>query len=88
MILIEGLGKLYLHYSHFKWGENIVIIVNMTPHSINLMDDDKNVILMPASGNLIRLASKTVVDSSISFNGVDVTITKTVYGEPVGLPEE
>jgi hypothetical protein len=60
----------------------------MTPHPIHLMDDDKNVILMPASGNLIRLASKTVVDSSISFNGVDVTITKTVYGEPVGLPEE
>lgn len=61
-------------------------LINMTPHSVNIIGEDNSVIkTIPASGNLIRLESSTV-DSGLSVD--DVKITKTVFGNPKGLPEE
>jgi len=61
-------------------------LVNMTPHSISIVDENNSVIkIIPTSGNLIRLKSSTV-DSGLSVDGVK--ITKTAFGEPEGLPGE
>jgi hypothetical protein len=53
-------------------------IINMTPHDINII----NGATIPSSGT-IRLKAETVPAGQI--NGIN--LTKTVYSEPVGLPE-
>ena len=57
----------------------------MTPHAIGILDGQNNLILnIPASGNQIRLKTSTV-PAGIEVQGIPVT--KTVFGEPEGLPE-
>lgn len=61
------------------------IIINMTPHPVNILDGENNeMVVIPASGQTIRLQSRTERDGDI--NGIP--ISKTVFGEPEGLPEE
>lgn len=60
-------------------------LINMTPHPITIVDENNNVIKsIPFSGNQIRLkvSTETLVDK-IS----EIPISKTVFGEPEGLPD-
>lgn len=60
-------------------------IINMTPHPINLLDDElKLIVIIPVSGKTIRLTASTI---DAGFTVDDIRITKTVFGEPIGLPE-
>ena len=60
--------------------------VNMTPHSVIILDDKNNVIKeIEASGKLIRLASETK-EIKVLDNGIK--LSKTCFGEPEGLPKE
>lgn len=62
-------------------------LINCTPHNINIMDNDNNIILsIPASGTLIRVAQTTTDVGSINGNGVDIPVTDNTYGDVVGLP--
>lgn len=56
----------------------------MTPHPVHILGDDNVIAVSPASGKQIRLKSSTV-DAGFSVDGI--RITKTVFGEPEGLPE-
>ena len=59
-------------------------IINMTPHSVNILDEEnKEITTIPASGKLIRLKSKVVKDGEIK----GIPISKTIFGDPEGLPE-
>jgi len=60
-------------------------IINMTPHIINMADENGNISkIFKPSGNLIKLSVKTERINII--NGIP--ISKTVFGEPEGLPKE
>jgi hypothetical protein len=59
-------------------------IKNLTPHPIHLLDEDNNIIRTFASDGLVRLQANTV---NAGFTVDDCKITKTVFGEPTGLPE-
>ena len=60
-------------------------LINMTPHPITIVDAEGTVIkVIPASGNLIRLAQFTVPQN---YTIDDVPVTKSTYSEPNGLPE-
>lgn len=60
-------------------------IINLTPHQITLLDSENNIQkIIPASGRIARLSVKT----EKAFMLDDVQVTKTVFGEPVDLPEE
>lgn len=60
-------------------------LINMTPHPINICDAEGVIIkVIPASGNLIRLAQFTVPQT---FTVDDIPVTKSTYSEPNGLPE-
>lgn len=59
------------------------MIVNCTPHEVTIINGEEKVVF-PASGNVIRLASETVVAGF--FDGI--LLTKTVFGSPTGLPEQ
>jgi hypothetical protein len=58
-------------------------IINMTPHDINILSDARMPLLtFLASGDTIRLAMTT--ERLDPLDGVP--ISKTVFGEPEGLP--
>ena len=58
-------------------------IINMTPHPVTVVDADGNVITtFPKGDSMIRLSVSTVDAGSVG----NVKLTKTVFGEPVGLP--
>ena len=59
-------------------------IINKTPHPIHILDDENNTIMTFESSGSIRLKASTV---DAGFTVDDIKITKTVFGEPEGLPE-
>ena len=66
-------------------------IVNLTPHDLNVWDDDGNVVVtIPKSGVVARAAEVVEDGSSVLVNGVEVPSgTKTLTGELIGYePKE
>ena len=59
-------------------------LVNLTPHAIDVMGTDNVVRTIPASGMVCRLTTSTELVDVVG----GLRITKTVFGEPSGLPEE
>ena len=61
------------------------MIINMTPHAVCVVDSENTLVReYPASGQTIRLASGTETVGSLDDG---TPLTKTVFGEPTGLPE-
>ena len=67
-----------------KGGCYMATIKNMTPHTINIVTEDGREICSIPSDGIARVSSRTDVVDKIG----DVPITKTVFGEVEGLPEE
>jgi len=61
-------------------------IVNLTPHALNLLVGGKDIVIQP-SGTIARAATVRKQIGSISVDGVDVPINKTVFGDISGLPD-
>jgi hypothetical protein len=59
-------------------------IKNLTPHPIHLVGLDGQIIRTFSPDGLVRLKTSTV-DAGFTVEGCK--ITKTVFGEPEGLPE-
>lgn len=63
-------------------------LVNLTPHAITLMDDDTNVIsVIEPSGDVARVSVRTERTETLAFNDMEISTSKSVYGEVEGLPE-
>ena len=60
-------------------------LINLTPHPIHILGEDNKLLRTIESSGIARLAVKTA-NAGFSVDGVK--ITKTVFGEPEGLPEE
>lgn len=61
-------------------------VINMTPHAVKLLDDDgQPMVVYPTSGCTVRLSCRTVY---VGKTDDGVPLTKTIYGEPLGLPNE
>lgn len=56
-------------------------IINMTPHDITIVRPDNNIVI-PASGRLARVSSRTETVGEID----GIPVTTTVFGEVEGLP--
>lgn len=64
-------------------------LINCTPHDINIMDSDNNIILtVPTSGTLIRVSQNTTDNGFLSIDGVNIPITDNTFGDVVGLPPQ
>ncbi|WP_077616859.1 hypothetical protein [Caenibacillus caldisaponilyticus] len=64
-------------------------IVNLTPHSINLMPNgaDGTEIIIPPSGTVARCATNRVQVGTVDIDGVTISINRTQFGEVEGLPD-
>lgn len=61
-----------------------MIIINMTPHKVTILDENNLIITeIPPSGKTIRLTVK--IQQIGEYAGIP--ISKSVFGEPIGLPE-
>ncbi|MDY6856731.1 MAG: hypothetical protein SWO11_18890 [Thermodesulfobacteriota bacterium] len=58
-------------------------VINMTPHPVNILDQTGAEIVSFPSAGQVRLQMATVDVGYIN----KIRLTKTVYGEPEGLPE-
>ena len=59
-------------------------VKNLTPHPIHVVDENAKIVKTFATDGLVRLKASTV-KTNLEIEGVP--ITKTEFGEPVGLPE-
>lgn len=64
-------------------------MINLTPHTINVVDgtDGVTVHAIPASGQVARVATASVLQGTLGLpGGVVVPVTSTVYGDVEGVP--
>ena len=63
-------------------------IVNMTPHTVNFVDGDKNLSIEPC-GIVPRCSTSEQQVSTINFGGrIEIPIVKSVFGDVKDLPEK
>lgn len=65
----------------------MVKIVNLTPHTINLMIGEGSISIEP-SGIIARCKVSTEQVGTIKVDGKEIPVNKKVYGEVEGLPEK
>ena len=62
-------------------------IINLTPHSINVIGDDNSVaITIEASGNVARCSQTIDIVDTINVNNIAIPVSSSSYGEVVDLP--
>lgn len=61
-------------------------LVNLTPHTITLVDQNNQVLLTVESSAVARVSAQTTTVGTYSVNGIEIPHTHTVYGEVEGLP--
>ena len=60
-------------------------ILNLTPHPINIIgENEEEVTTIKPSGTPVRLKATTIP----AGNHAGINLTRTVFGEPEGLPEQ
>lgn len=62
-------------------------VINLTPHTINLVAEDGTQLLSLESQGIARVASTTEVVGYLQVGGVAVPQTHTTFGEVEGLPD-
>ena len=60
-----------------------IVLINMTPHALNIVQSDGSTLTVAPSGYVPRCSSTEVVDQSIGL----IEITKQTLGEVEGLPD-
>ena len=60
-----------------------IVLVNMTPHQLNIVQTDGKVLTVEPSGFIPRCASTEKLDQSIGL----IDVTSQTLGEVEGLPE-
>ena len=62
-----------------------ITIINLTPHPVNLLDVDANVVITFYSEGLARCYQNDIIIGKLNK---DIILTKTSYGEVIGLPKQ
>mgnify|MGYP004568589415 CR=1 FL=1 len=64
-------------------------LINATPHEINFIGDDNQVILTIAPSDvLVRVSQQTTDVDSISIDDINIPVTDNVFGDVIGLPQQ
>ena len=64
-------------------------IINATPHAINIIGDDNQILLTIEPSNILVRVSQQITDvGCITVDGVSISVTSNTFGEVVGLPDQ
>ena len=64
-----------------------ISIVNLTPHALNVQGrDGATMVTIQPSGTVARCASASEVVETVLVDGVEIDISRTVFGEVSGVP--
>lgn len=62
-------------------------ILNLTPHTVNLMDDaDETLLTFVPSGTVARSAQLDEPLPALAVEGIEIKLVRTVFGAPIDLP--
>ena len=61
-------------------------LVNLTPHALHIATNGETVVL-PPSGNIARVETERETSMFVEFEGIEIPVSTTKLGTPVGLPE-
>lgn len=62
-------------------------IINLTPHAVNIVNNDNSVaITIESSGNVARCSQTIDIVDTISVNNIVIPVSSSSYGEVVDLP--
>lgn len=64
-----------------------VRFINLTPHPMTLVAPDGSQVVIPASGMVARVKAASTVVRTVSVDGIEFPINRTVFGSVEGLPE-
>lgn len=69
--------------------QTATIVINLTPHEVNLVDNEGNpVAAFEPTGTIARAAQKDVKVGAVEVApGINVDVVNTTYGEPTDLPQ-
>lgn len=62
-------------------------IINLTPHTVTIVNPDGSELSFPASGTIARCAVNTVQTGYILYSEQEIPTYRTQYGEVIGLPD-
>lgn len=62
-------------------------LINLTPHTINILDGDNQPILSLPSSGVARAASSRTCVGTFDVDGAAIPINTTSFGEVVGMPD-
>lgn len=65
----------------------MTVIRNLTPHAVNIVAEDGNVLATFESEGIARAQQSDVPTGTIQVNGVELTLVSTEFGAPVDLPD-
>jgi hypothetical protein len=63
------------------------VIKNLTPHALNLIVGEKTVVVAP-SGLAPRVTMTPTADGTVTVDGIEIPIVRTVAGEVTDLPAQ
>ena len=89
VVKLIGISKnsFYKYKRELKGGINMNKIINLTPHAVNIVNNDNSVaITIEASGNVARCSQTINTVGNITVNSVAIPVSSSSYGEVVDLP--
>lgn len=68
--------------------EDIIKIINLTPHAITIYDKSLPLLSIPSSGQIARCSEeKEFIDNIKAHEYISLPVFKVIYGPVEGLPE-
>ena len=61
-------------------------IINLTPHSINIVLADSTIVTIPSSGVIARCVQQTETIGELHYSDSIIPLTATSYGDIIDLP--
>lgn len=62
-------------------------VVNLTPHTLNLLGDSGEAIAIAASGKIARVSETIHQVESVLAEGIELPVVYKTFGEVIDLPE-
>lgn len=62
-------------------------MINLTPHTISILDGANNPVLVLPSAGVARAASTRTCVGTVDADGISIPVNVTSFGDVVGLPD-